>query len=237
MLLSVNVNYLANLRNAIGGAEPDLLKCARFCEHAGADSINAHLGDNTACVCFSDVRALKKHLRTKFVLKMAMSKEHQALALEILPHTICIVPESDEASPSFGVNVLKNSRAINEFIVPLIYKGVYASIFINPELDQVTAAYKAGAHLVELNTRDFVEAFKIGEEEKEYTKLKECAVLAKTLGMKVSLGKGINYSNVIKLCALPGITELSIGHSIITKSLFDGLDSAIKQMKELMNEK
>ena len=237
MLLDININYLANLRNSIGGGEPDILKFARYCERSGADGIVVHVADGNSGISYYDIKYIRQHLRTRFILKMAATEENKKLALDCKPDTVCIVPITTEPSPSKGFNVLKHQSELNDFIMPLMYEGIVASVFIEPEIDQVNSAYKAGMHYVELNTLKFVEAFKLGEFEKEFTALKESSVLANTLGMKVSLCKSINYQNVSKLTELHGISEMTIGHSITAKSIYNGLDSAIKEMKELINEK
>ena len=237
MLLDININYLAKLRNTIGGGEPDILKFARYCEHSGADGIVLHVIDENPDISFYDVKYVRQHLRTRFILKMSMSEENKQLALDCKPDTVCIVPPSSEPSPSKGFNVLKYQSELNDFMIPLMYEGIVASVFIEPEIDQVNSAYKAGMHYVELNALKYVESFKFGEYEKEFTALKECSVLANTMGMKVSLCKGINYQNVSKLTEIHGISEMTIGHSISAKAIFNGLDASIKEMKELINEK
>ena len=237
MLLDININYLANLRNSIGGGEPDILKFARYCERSGADGIVVHIADGNSGISNYDVKYIRQHLRTRFILKMAMNDENKKLALDCRPDTVCIVPPSIEPSPSKGFNALKYQYELNDFMIPLMYEGIVASVFIEPEIDQVNSAYKAGMHYVELNTLKFVEAFKLGEFDAEFKVLKESSVLANTLGMKVSLCKGINYQNVSKLTEIHGISEMTIGHSITAKSIYNGLDSSIKEMKELINEK
>lgn len=237
MLLDININYLANLRNSIGGGEPDILKFARYCEHSGADGIVVHVADGNSGISFYDVKYIRQHLRTRFILKMSMTEENKNLALDCKPDTVCIVPSTKEPSPTKGFNALKYQSELNDFMVPLMYEGIVASVFIEPEIDQVNSAYKAGMHYVELNTLKYVEAFKLGEYEKEFTALKESSILANTMGMKVSLCKGINYQNVSKLTEIHGISEMTIGHSITAKAVYNGLDSSIKEMKELINEK
>ncbi len=237
MLLNININYLANLRNSIGSGEPDILKFSRFCEHSGADGIVVHISDGNSVISNYDVKYIRQHTRTKFILKMPMTQEAKTLALDCKPDTVCIVPQTDEPSPSNGFNALKNQTELNDFMLPLMYEGIVSCVFINPEIDQINSAYKAGMHYVELNTLKYSEAFKYGQFEREYLALKECSVLANTLGMKVSLCKGINYQNVSQLTELHGVSEMTIGHSITTKAIYNGLDSSIKEMKELINEK
>lgn len=237
MLLNVNINYLASLRNTLGGNEPDILKCARYCERSGADGIIAYVSDVTDSINTYDIKNLKAHLRTRFILKIPMSKEYQKHAVDCVPDIVCVVPELKEESPSKGINVLKHQAEIGDFIVPMMYAGSLSCVLIEPEIEQVNSAYKAGVHYVELNTAKFAEAFKTGNYEKEFNDLKECSVLANTLGLKVILGNGINYVNVGVLKEIHGVSEINIGHSITSKAIFAGLDKAIKDMKELTNEK
>lgn len=237
MLLDININYLANLRNSIGNGEPDILKFARFCEHAGADGIVMHISDGNSGISNYDVKYVRKHLRTRFILKMPMTEDAKRLALDCKPDTVCIVPQTSEPSPSKGFNVLKYQSELNNFMLPLMYEGIVASVFVEPDINQINSAYKAGMHYVELNTLHYCETFKTNEFEKEFTRLKEASVLATTLGMKVSLCKGINYDNVSQLTEIHGVSEMTIGHSITAKAIYDGLYNSIKEMKELMNEK
>lgn len=237
MLLDININYLANLRNSIGGGEPDILKFARYCEYSGADGIVAHISDGNSGLSNYDIKNIRQHLRTRFILKIPMTSQAQQLALDCKPDIVYLVPETSEASPSNGFNVLKHQSEVNDFMVSLMYEGIMTGVFIEPDFDQVNSAYKAGMHYVEINTRKFVEAFKFGDFEKEFTAIKEAAILANTLGLKVSLCKGIDYQNVSKLTEIHGISEMTIGHSITAKAIYNGLDSSIKEMKELINEK
>lgn len=237
MLLDININYVANLRNSIGGGEPDLLKFARYCEHSGADGIVMHIADGNSSISTYDVKNIRRHLKTRFILKMPMTKSAKQLALDCKPDIVCLVPETSEPSPSKGFNVLKRQSEVSDFITGLMYEGILTSAFIEPDFDQVNSAYKAGMHYVEINTRKFVEAYKFGDFDTAFTELKEAAVLANTLGLKVSLCKGIDYQNVSKLTEIHGVYEMTIGHSITAKAIYNGLDSSIKEMKELINEK
>lgn len=237
MLLNININYLANLRNSIGGGEPDILKFARYCEHSGADGIVMHISDGNSGISNYDVKNIRKHLKTRFILKMPMTENAKQLALDCKPDIVCIVPETSEQSPSNGFNILKNQLEVSDYITELMYNGSLASVFIEPDFDQVNSAYKAGMHYVEINTRKFVEAFNFGDFEKEFTEIKESSILANTLGLKVSLCKGIDYQNVSKLTEIHGVSEMTIGHSITAKAIYNGLDNSIKEMKELINEK
>ncbi len=236
MLLNVNINYLANLRSSIG-AEPDILTCARRCEHSGADGIILYISDDIKCLNNYDIKYIRKHLRTRFILKIPMLEKYRQLASDCKPDIVCLVPETNEPSPSTGVNVIRNQTEINNFMIHVMYEGSMSCVFIEPKLEQVNSAYKAGMHYVEFNTKNYIEAFKTGNCDKEYNDLKECTALANTLGMKVMIGKGLNYQNVTKIREIKGISDFNIGHSITTKAIFTGLDNAVREMKELVNER
>lgn len=237
MQLSVNVDYFANLRSNNCGNEPDILKCARFCQHAGAEKITASFGINKVNMNLFDVKILNSHLKSNFTLKIPISKSNELIEKDLFPHSICIIPNVEEVSSSRGFDVIKNFNETKNLFSTMKPAGTFVSVFIEPELNQVTTSYKAGANGIKINTFKYAEAYRSDNYEKELTKVKEAAVLAKTLGMKVSLGKAIDYYNIIPLRELPITDEIDIGHSITAKALFTGLDAAIKQMKELIYEK
>ncbi|MGN1125638.1 MAG: pyridoxine 5'-phosphate synthase [Candidatus Gastranaerophilaceae bacterium] len=237
MFLNININYLANLRNSIGGSEPDILRCARYCEHSGADGIIAHFFEGVVGLNSYDIKNLKKHLKSRFILKIPTLDEYQNLALDCRPDIVCIVPFSREISPKNGFNILKNQTELAKFVLPIKNNGSKICVFIEPEIDQVNSAYKIGADYVELNTTKYVESFKNGNFKDDYINIKECSILAKTLGLNVMLGSSLNYQNVSTLAEIHGVTDINVGHSVVTKAIFVGLDSAIKEMKELVNEK
>ena len=237
MLLNININYLANLRNTIGEGEPDIIKFARYCEHSGADGIVAYYSTQSNMLSSYDIKNLKQHTKSRFILKIAVNEESMQLALDIKPDTVCIVPDTKELSPSIGHNAFKNQKELANFIKPLKEKGILSSVFIDPEIEQVHAAYKSGMNYVELNTMNYSRAFNNDNYKDEFIKLKEAAILANTLGMKVSFCKNINYQNVRNLIKIPSVNEMTIGHGIISKSIYMGIDNSIKEIKAIFNEK
>lgn len=235
MLLGVNIDHVATLRNARGGVEPDLIVCAKICQEAGASGITTHLREDRRHIKDVDVRALKVVLKTRLNLEMAMTDEMQDIALELLPAACCIVPEKRQELTTEGGLDVKNQqqRAIN-FVHPLVAAGIEVSLFIDPDIEQVTAAYKTGAQFIELHTGKYSEAFGSKEEKNEFIKLKEAAIFAQSLGLKVNAGHGLNYKNVHRMKEIPKLVELNIGHSIISRAVFVGLEKAVKEMKELI---
>ena len=235
MLLGINIDHIATLRNARGGFEPDLIACAKICQEAGVDGITTHLREDRRHIKDADVRELSKILTTRLNLEMAMTDEMQEIALELKPAACCIVPEKRaELTTEGGLDVDSQLERTTKFIKPLREANIAVSLFIDPDIKQVTASYKAGAEFIELHTGRYSEAFGTKEEENEFLKLKEVAIFAHSLGLKVNAGHGLNYQNVHRMKEIPKLVELNIGHSIIAKSIFVGLEKAIAEMKGLI---
>ncbi|MDD3435975.1 MAG: pyridoxine 5'-phosphate synthase [Candidatus Gastranaerophilales bacterium] len=237
MLLGVNIDHIATLRNARGGFEPDLAESALICEKAGAAGITTHLREDRRHIKDEDVKILKSVLKTRLNLEMAMTDEMLDIALKVKPYACCIVPEKrQELTTEGGLDVVLQFEKTLNFVKPLEDTGIEVSLFINPNKEQILAASKTGAQFIELHTGQFSEAFSSENEEKEFQKLKEAAVYAQSLGLKVNAGHGLNYQNVHRMHEIPNLIELNIGHSIICRAVFVGLECAVKEMKELINE-
>lgn len=235
MLLGVNIDHVATLRNARGGVEPDTILAAEVCEANGATSITTHLREDRRHIKDADVRTLIKTIKTNLNLEMAVTDEMQKIALEIKPHSVCLVPEKrQEVTTEGGLDVAGQIDKITEFIKPLKDAGILVSLFIDPNSEQVSASAKTGAQFVELHTGTYSNAYGTENEEKAFNDLKESAKLAQSLGLKVNAGHGLNYENVHRMHEIDGLYELNIGHSIISKAVFDGLASAVAQMKDLI---
>lgn len=236
MLLGVNIDHIATLRNARGGTEPNLIQAALVCERAGADGITVHLREDRRHTKDNDVRELKKILKTRLNLEMALTDEMHKIALDILPENVCLVPEKrEEVTTEGGLEVASRVEFVRNFVMPLVNAGIVVSLFIDPDKKQVEAAAKTGAQFIELHTGRYSEAYGSSEEEKEFEKLKESAALAEQLGLKVNAGHGLTYENVHRMHKIPELIELNIGHNIIAKSVFTGLEQAVKEMKELID--
>ncbi len=237
MLLGVNVDHIATLRNARGELEPSVLDAAKICIVAGANCITAHLREDRRHIVDFDVFSLKNDLKCKLNLEMAATYEMKKIALELLPHSCCIVPENrKEITTEGGLDVFSQQEKITEFIKPLIEAGIFVSLFIDPERNQVSAAAETGAQFIELHTGAYSRAYGTAQENNEFKKLKQAASLAHLLGLEVNAGHGLNYKNVSKLHDIDGLYELNIGHSIISKAVFTGLDTAVKEMLNLINK-
>lgn len=235
MLLGVNIDHIATLRNARGGSEPDLLVAALICEKAGADGITVHLREDRRHTRDNDVVELKNILKTRLNLEMALTEEMQKIALDVLPENVCLVPEKrQEVTTEGGLEVASRVEFVKEFVRPLVQAGIVVSLFIDPDKEQIEASSKTGAQYIELHTGCYSEAFGTENEEKEFLKLKESAKLANELGLKVNAGHGLTYANVHRMHQIPELVELNIGHNIIAKSVFCGLETAVREMKKLI---
>ena len=235
MLLGVNIDHIATLRNARGGVDPDLLQAALVCENAGADGITVHLREDRRHTKDDDVVELKNILQTRLNLEMALTDEMQKIALDVLPENVCLVPEKrQEVTTEGGLDVASRVEFVKDFVKPLVDAGIIVSLFIDADKEQVEAAAKTGAQFIELHTGRYAETFGTDEEEKELQNLKEGAELAEKLGLKVNAGHGLTYDNVHRMKEIPQLIELNIGHNIVARSVFVGLYNAVKQMKDLM---
>ena len=235
MLLGVNIDHVATLRNARGGMEPDPIKAAYICEQNGATSITTHLREDRRHIKDQDVYTLIKTLNTKLNLEMAMAEDIQKIALEIKPHSICLVPEKrQEVTTEGGLDVAGQLEKVSSFIKPLLDAGIIVSLFIDPTQEQVEASAKTGAQFIEMHTGTYSENFGTPDEEKEFQNLKNAAILAQNLGLKVNAGHGLNYENVHRMHEIPNLYELNIGHSIISRSVFTGLPEAVRKMADLI---
>lgn len=235
MLLGVNIDHIATLRNARGGDEPNLIECAKICQAVGIDGITAHLREDRRHIKDEDVNLLKKNLTTRINLEMAMTEEMKEIALSLLPNACCIVPEKrQELTTEGGLDVVSQLERAKKFISPLKKAGIAVSLFIDPDFKQVQASYDAGAEFIELHTGSFSETFGTEKEEAEFIKLKEATAFAQSLDLKVNAGHGLNYKNVHRMREIPNLVELNIGHSIISRAIFVGLEAAVREMKELI---
>lgn len=235
MLLGVNIDHVATLRNARGGVEPSVEKAAEIAEQNGATSITTHLREDRRHIKDEDVYALSESLKTRLNLEMAMADDIQAIALDVKPYSICLVPEKrQEITTEGGLDVAGQLDKVTEFIKPLLDAGIIVSLFIDPDEEQVKASAKTGAQFIEMHTGAYAESFGYKEEEEEFQKLKKSAKLAQSLGLKVNAGHGLNYENVHRMHEIEGLHELNIGHSIISRAVFTGLAEAVEKMKSLI---
>lgn len=235
MLLGVNIDHVATLRNARGGVEPNVIDAARIAEENGAASITTHLREDRRHIKDEDVYTLIKTLKTRLNLEMAMADDIQKIALEIKPHSICLVPEKrQEVTTEGGLDVAGQLDKVTEFIKPLLDAGIIVSLFIDPDDEQVEASAKTGAQFIEMHTGTYSEAYGTQKEQDEFLKLKNAAELAQKLGLQVNAGHGLNYENVHRMRDIPKLAELNIGHSIISRAVFTGLAESVNKMADLI---
>ncbi len=235
MLLGVNIDHVATLRNARGGEEPSVIDAAMICEKAGCHGITTHLREDRRHIKDKDVNALRPILKTRLNLEMAATEEMQKIALELKPNNCCIVPERrEEVTTEGGLEVAGQLEKITQFVTPLVDAGIIVSLFIAPDEEQVRASAKTGAQFIELHTGSYSNAYGTQNEEVEFNRLKNAAKLAQELGLKVNAGHGLNYENVHRMHEIEGLYELNIGHSIISRAIFTGLEKAVEEMKNLI---
>ncbi len=234
MLLGVNIDHVATLRNARGGVDPDVIAAARICKDCKVASITTHLREDRRHIKDADVEAIRMLPRVRLNLEMAMTDEMQEIALRLRPHAVCIVPEKrQELTTEGGLDVEGQLQRAIEFTKPLLEKNIEVSFFIDPDVHQISAVSKTGAPFIELHTGRYSEAFGTEEEEKVFEELKGAAIFAQNFGLKVNAGHGLNYRNVSRMHEIPNLVELNIGHSIIARAVFVGLEQAVKEMKAL----
>lgn len=235
MLLGVNIDHVATLRNARGGKEPSVIDAAMICEKAGCHGITTHLREDRRHIKDTDVTTLRPLLKTRLNLEMAATDEMQKIALELKPNNCCIVPERrEEVTTEGGLEVAGQLEKMTSFVKPLVDNGIIVSLFIAPDEEQVIASAKTGAQFIELHTGAYSEAFGTDKEEYEFSRLKTATKLAQELGLQVNAGHGLNYENVHRMHEIDGLYELNIGHSIISRAVFIGLEKAVEDMKNLI---
>ena len=234
ILLGVNIDHVATLRQARGGRSPDPLLAALVAEQWGADGITLHLREDRRHIQDRDVRALRPALQTRMNLEIAATPEMIAIALEVQPRDVCLVPEKrTEVTTEGGLDVALNPTPVAAACRKLAAGGIRVSIFIDPDEDQVDAAARAGAPVVELHTGAYAEA-QGAERARELSRLVTAAKRATAAGLVANAGHGLDYHNVQPVAAIRELVELNIGHAIISRGVISGLGPAVAAMKRLM---
>lgn len=234
--LGVNIDHIATIRQARLGFEPEPATAAYICEAAGADAITVHLREDRRHIQDRDVRILKDTIKTRLNLEMAATEEMQKIALEIMPYSCTLVPEKrEELTTEGGLDVVSNFEKIKKFIQPLVKAGIIISLFIDPNPEQVNKSKQAGAQFIEFHTGKYAEAFNTPLEKNEFDNLVNSAKLAHEIGLRINAGHGLNYNNVIPVAKIEHMEELNIGHSIISRAVMVGLESAVRDMKSLIS--
>jgi pyridoxine 5-phosphate synthase len=234
--LGVNIDHVATLRQARRAAYPDPMFAALLAEESGADSITLHLREDRRHIQDHDVFAMRSALKTRMNLEMAVTEEMIRIALKVVPQDCCLVPESrQEITTEGGLDVCGQSARITAANAALGSAGVRVSLFIDPDPAQIEAARRSGAPVIELHTGAYADASGAARA-REFERLRSAAKLADSLGLTVNAGHGLNYHNVEPIAAIGEIIELNIGHSIIARSITDGLAKAVRDMKALMRQ-
>ncbi len=223
MKLGLNIDHIATLRNARGGFEPDIVEAAKIALQEDIFALTMHLREDRRHIKDDDLYSIKK-LGAKINLEMAATSEIQHIALDLIPYSVCLVPEKRlEITTEGGLDVAGQKEYLKEFIKPLREKGIIVSMFIDADEEQIRACEYIKADYIELHTGSFANAFDKGNCEEEFQKLKSGAKLAQSLGLKVNAGHGLNYKNVYLMHKIDNLCDLNIGHSIISRSIFVGL--------------
>ena len=238
--LGVNIDHVATLRNARGGAYPDPVRAALLAQAAGADGITAHLREDRRHIRDADIARIMEAIRIPLNFEMAATADMQAIALQHRPHAVCIVPERrEERTTEGGLDVAGDEPRLRDYIAPLRDAGARVSLFIGHDPRQIESAARIGAAVVELHTGHYCDLHaegRIPERDEELRHLMAGAALAADLGLEVHMGHGLNYETVQPVAALPEVVELNIGHFLIAESVFIGLGPAITEMRRLMDE-
>jgi pyridoxine 5-phosphate synthase len=243
MLLGVNIDHIATLRQAryafsleAPNAEPDVVAAAAACERAGAHGITIHLRADRRHIQDKDVTRLRASINSKLNLEMGNTPEILDIALRILPEEVCLVPENrSEVTTEGGLDALGQVKLLTPTVSRLQKAGIRVSLFIEPEPDQILAARQLGVEMIELHTGAFANAATGAAREKEIVRLKAAAEHAERFGIQVNAGHGINYENIRDIRKIPHLAELNIGHSIVSRAIFTGLETAVSEMLTAMN--
>jgi pyridoxine 5-phosphate synthase len=234
--LGVNIDHVATLRQARGGTEPEPIWAAAAAELAGADGITVHLREDRRHILDRDVEILRRTVRCKLNLEMAVAEEIVQIALGVKPQQATLVPEKrEEVTTEGGLDILGAGDELESAITRLREAGIGVNLFIDPDPAQIEAASRSGADGIELHTGQYALA---GESDQaaRLAELTAGAAIASSMGLYVAAGHGLDYTNVIPVAALPQVQELNIGHSIISRAIFTGLDAAVREMKVLIAE-
>lgn len=235
--LGVNIDHVATLRQARGTPYPDPAQAALLAEQAGADAITIHLREDRRHIQERDVELLQLIIQTRMNLEMAVTEAMVAFAVRMQPQDCCLVPERrQELTTEGGLDVVANCGTIRDACTRLKDAGIRVSLFIDPVPAQIEAAMQAGAPVIEVHTGRYAHAEDDSMRAQELARIRSAVARGRDLGLLVNAGHGLNYHNVQSIAAIPGIGELNIGHAIVARALFTGLENAVREMKRLMQE-
>jgi len=245
--LNVNIDHVATVRQARRAPEPSVVAAAMICEQAGADGITVHLRGDRRHILDSDLISLRQSVTTYLNVEMAADETMIRIALEVLPDAVTLVAEKpDEVTTEGGLNVRENISMVRAVVARLREGNVISSVFIDPDPGQIEAAHEVGAQQIELCTAEYADATlgaRVAQSDsalraaQELRRLRESATLAKQYGLRVAAGHGLTYRNVGAVARIEEITEFNIGHNIIARAIFTGLEQAVREMREAISSK
>ncbi|WP_163936724.1 pyridoxine 5'-phosphate synthase [Paraferrimonas sp. SM1919] len=237
LLLGVNIDHIATLRQARGTNYPDPVHAAAVAENAGAAGITIHLREDRRHIVDRDVYVLAKTLKTRMNLEMAVTEEMLTIACDVKPEYVCLVPEKrEELTTEGGLDVVGQQQKINEAVARLTNAGIKVSLFIDADKAQIDAALVAKAPYIEIHTGHYADATDDATRNSELERIAAMAKYAHEQGIIVNAGHGLHYHNVQAIAAIPEFYELNIGHAIIARAAIDGLDKAVRDMKNIMDK-
>jgi len=237
ILLGVNIDHVATLRQARGTRYPEPVQAALIAEQAGADGITAHLREDRRHIQDRDIFLLKEMIHTRLNMEMAVTDEMIDIAVKVRPYACCLVPEKrEELTTEGGLDVAGNLQRLQWACARLAEADIEVSLFIDPDEAQIDAAVKARVPVIELHTGRYAEANNVLLQAEELARIQHAANYAHNAGLQVNAGHGLNFYNVEAICEIPEIVELNIGHSIIAQALFSGLAQTVKDLKRIMRQ-
>ena len=237
LLLGVNIDHVATLRQARGTRYPDPVEAALKVEQAGADSITLHLREDRRHIQDQDVYLLKQRMATKMNLEMAVTDEMVTIACDVQPEYCCLVPEKrEELTTEGGLDVIRYEKEIADACEKLAGAGIKVSLFIDADTKQINAAQRTGAPVIEIHTGHYADADSEEIQKRLLSEIVDACDHAVSIGLQVNAGHGLNRENIVDIARLPMIKELNIGHAIIADSIFMGIEESVKEYKRLMIE-
>jgi pyridoxine 5-phosphate synthase len=235
--LAINVDHVATVRQARGTNEPDPVTAAAICELAGAAGIVVHLREDRRHIQDRDVRLLKETVKTKLNLEMGNAKEIVAFALDLVPDMVTLVPEKrQELTTEGGLDVISQKKKLAKTIDKMSKNNIPVSLFVDPDPEQIRASLDVGATFVEIHTGRYCDAETELEQEEEFSLIEAAAQEAYQIGLRVNAGHGLDYTNTARIAALDTIEELSIGHAVISRAIFVGIDQAVREMADIIRQ-
>lgn len=235
ILLGVNIDHIATIRQARGTRYPELIQAALVAEQSGADGITAHLREDRRHIQDRDIYLLNDMIHTRLNMEMAVTDEMLTIATKVRPAACCLVPEKRaELTTEGGLDVAGNQHRMQDACQQLVSADIEVSLFIAADHNQIDAAKSVGAPVVELHTGCYAEAKTLVQRNEELARIRQAANYANSLGLQVNAGHGLHFQNVVAICQIPEIVELNIGHSIIARALFSGLAQSVRDLKNIM---